>query len=113
MFTLKLYDRNGIELNQGDIVKVSNSEDFNFYSEVKWLELEQSIAPFHTFSFHSFEKVDSVPEHAIKGRESRYDIWYTNNADTDENAAAAEKYLTDWRACETLIEKGCFKITLN
>jgi hypothetical protein len=113
MFTLKLYDRNGIELKQGDIVKVSNGKDFTFYSEVKWLELEQSIAPFHTFSFHSFEKVDSVPEHAIKGRESRYDIWYTNESDTDDNAEAAQKYLSDWRSCETLIEKKCFRITLN
>lgn len=107
MFKLKLLDRNGNTLKIGDIVKISNGKEFTFYAEVKYLEKEKVITPFHTFSFHSFEKVDKVPEHAVKSTEERYDIWVTH--DTEVDNSAAEKYLMSWRECEHLLE-SCFKI---
>ena len=113
MFTLKLYDRQGTELNQGDIVKISNGKRFTFFAEVKWLEKEQLIAPFHTFCFHSFEKVDKVPDNAKQGTEERYKIWhcYDDEAEEDLKAPEYERYLLDWRKCETEISKGVFKIS--
>lgn len=115
MFTLKLYDRKGQELKEGDIVKISNGKGFNFFSEVKYLEKEKAIAPFHTFSFHSFEKIDKVPENATQSIEERYKIWYVYNdeAETDNSAKEYEKYLTDWRCCEHLLAKRCFRIEKN
>ena len=114
MFKLELYDRAGNKLNLGDIVKVSNGREFSFYAEVKYLENEKVITPFHTFSFHSFEKVESVPEHAKKSNEERYNIWYTHSPELDEKDAAehANKYLIDWRQCEHLLEKKCFRVEL-
>ena len=53
MFKLELYDRKGNILSIGDIVKISDGKGFHFFSEVKFLEDEKCIAPFHTFSFHS------------------------------------------------------------
>lgn len=113
MFHLKLYDRLGNELNEGDIVKVSNGRAFTFYSEVKYLEDKEDIAPFHTFSFHSFEKVDKVPENAIRANEERYKIWYLPDGETDDLADSAAKYLIDWRQCEHLLEKKVYRITKN
>lgn len=112
MFKLELYDRIGNKLKIGDIVKVSNRDQFNFYAEVKYLEKEHCITPFHTFSFHSFEKVDKVPENAIKSTEERYGIWYTNAPESDQKEATerAERYLLDWRQCEHLLGNGCFRI---
>lgn len=112
MFKLSLYDRNGTELKQGDIVAVSDSKAFKFYAEVKWLEKEECIAPFYTFSFHSFEKVDKIPGHAVKSSEERYNIWFTHSPKVDKKEAVekAERYLLDWRQCERLIESRCFKI---
>jgi|SRR5690606_12924882 len=114
MFKLELYDRIGNKLNLGDIVKVSNGREFTFYAEVKYLENEKVITPFHTFSFHSFEKVDEIPEHAKKLAEERYDIWFTYSPELDEKEAIehANKYLTDWRQCERLLENRCFRIEL-
>ena len=114
MFKLELYDRIGNKLNLGDIVKVSNGREFSFYAEVKYLENEKVITPFHTFSFHSFEKVDKIPEHAKKSTEERYNIWYTHSPELDEKEAAeyANKYLIDWRQCEHLLEKRCFRVEL-
>lgn len=114
MFKLELYDRIGNKLNLGDIVKISNGREFSFYAEVKYLENEKIITPFHTFSFHSFEKVDSVPEHAKKSSEERYNIWYTHSPELDEKEASeyANKYLIDWRQCEHLLEKRCFRVEL-
>lgn len=115
MFNLILTDRNGTILNEGDIVRISNAEHFTFYAEVKYLEAEKAIAPFHTFSFHSFEKVDSVPANAKLSQEERYKIWYvySDEADADDNAKAHEGYLIDWRTCEHLLDgkKKCFHIT--
>jgi hypothetical protein len=112
MFTLTLHDRNGIELKEGDIVKISNGKEFTFYSEVKWLEKEKDIAPFHTFSFHSFEKVDKVPEKASKSTNETYDIWfiYSEDAEIDKDAGIHEKYLASWRQCEQFIEKRSYQI---
>jgi hypothetical protein len=112
MFILKLQDRNGAELNIGDIVKVSNGKNFQFYCEVKYLEDEQSITPFHTFSFHSFEKVDKIPENAIKTDEERYGIWYVNSPETDpiEHKEKVSNYLIEWRALECLLSKGIYRI---
>lgn len=113
MFTLKLFDRKKQELKIGDIVKVSLRGEFTFYCEITFLEKEMKIAPFHTFSFHSFEKVDRVPDHAIKSTEERYNIWYITNPENDEGSLAFEKYLTDWRACEHILEESCFTLTPN
>lgn len=111
MFYLKLYDRLGNELNEGDIVRVSNGRAFSFYSEVKYLEDKEDIAPFHTFSFHSFEKVDEVPENAIEASEDRYKIWYLPEDEEDLSSENAEKYLIDWRQCEHLLEKKVYRIS--
>lgn len=112
MFKLELYDRIGNKLKIGDIVKVSDGKGFTFFSEVKYLENEKVITPFHTFSFHSFEKVNKVPEHAKLSTEERYDIWYTHSPEIDEKEAAdhANKYLIDWRKCEHLLKQRCFRI---
>lgn len=112
MFTLTIHDRKGTQLNEGDIVKVSDGKNFNFYSEVKYLEDEQVIAPFHTFSFHSFEKVDRVPDGAIKSSEERYGIWYLPDEvkEPDEDGEQFKDYLMSWRACETPVERRAWRI---
>jgi hypothetical protein len=114
MFILKLYDRLGNELKEGDTVKVSCNDGYNrkfkFYCEVKYLEDEKTITPFHTFSFHSFEKVDKIPDNAKISQEKRYKIWYVNESDQEEdNYNGAEEYLISWRQCEHLL-KNCYKI---
>lgn len=110
MFILKLQDRNGKELKQGDVVKISDGKRFQFYSEVKWLEKEKAIAPFHTFSFHSIEKVDFVPEGANMSTEERYKIWWINDPENDEKAEDHNQYLMDWRQCESNIGNKCYSI---
>lgn len=110
MFILNLYDREGNELHEGDIVKISDGKGFNFYSEVKYLEKEQMIAPFHTFSFHSFVKIDKLPEGVKLSGENRYHIWLPTNPEKDENHKDGEKYLIDWRQCEHLLKDRCFRI---
>ena len=113
MFILELYDRLGQKLNIGDIVKISDGRHFKFYAEVKYLADEECIAPFHTFSFHSFEKVDKVPENAIQSTEERYKIWYIDNPESDDNAKNYEHYLIEWRKCEVLLRNKIFRIKLN
>lgn len=114
MFKLELYDRLGQKLNIGDFVKVSNGKEFTFFSEVKWLEAQKVLTPFHTFSFHSFEKIDAIPDGAEKSLNEDYDIWYTNSPELDpiESANQFNEYLMSWRECERLIEKNCFRIEL-
>lgn len=112
MFKLELYDRKGNILSIGDIVKISDGKGFHFFSEVKFLEDEKCIAPFHTFSFHSFEKVDKVPENAVKSTEERYNIWYLPSEIPDEEPQIGERYLIDWRQCEHLLQQRCFRIEL-
>lgn len=116
MFILKLYDRNGRELNIGDLVKISDHRSqFSFFCEVKWLEDEKVITPFHTFSFHSFEKIDKVPENAIKSTEERYNIWYLyeDQAEHDTERASFDNYLMSWRECEHHLEKRSWRIDLQ
>ena len=112
MFTLKLFDRKGNELKEGDFVKISNGKEFTFFAEVKYIESEGIITPFHTFSFHSFEKVDKIPDEAKKSTEERYDIWYmySDDAEQDEKAPDFEKYLMSWRECEHHLEKRSWAI---
>lgn len=112
MFVLKLYDRKGKELKLGDIVKVSLRGQFQFYAEVKYLPEENVVTPFHTFSFHSFEKVDKAPARAIKSTETRYNIWYVNDSDVDDHAEKFEHYLMEWRACEHNLNNRCWRIEL-
>jgi len=114
VFKLNLYDRKGNKLKLGDIVKVSDGRQFQFFAEVKYLKDEEVITPFHTFSFHSFEKVDCVPDDAVKSTEERYDIWYLPNPKKDiaEYVKAAENYLMDWRQCEHLLESRCYRIKM-
>lgn len=115
MFTLKLYDRKGTELKIGDIVKISDGDLFIFFCEIKYLEKEQVIAPFHTFSFHSFEKVTKVPKGATKSSEERYNIWYQyrDGAEVDDKAKDFKDYLMSWRECEHLINNRCYRIIIN
>jgi hypothetical protein len=110
MFKLKLQDRKGNELKEGDIVKISNGREFTFYAEVRYIEEEGIITPFHTFSFHSFEKVEKVPDNAIPCYDERYGIWYVKNAEADNEAKNYEEYLLSWRQCEHLMEKRCWVI---
>lgn len=110
MFLLKLFDREGNELNESDVVKVSDGKCFNFYAEVKYLESEKVIAPFHTFSFHSFVKVDSIPENAVRSTETRYKIWFLQDPSKDEKPEDGERYLIDWRCCEHLLTQRCYRI---
>lgn len=115
MFKLTLHDRKGTELKQGDIVKISDRHHFTFFCEVKYLEKEKVLAPFHTFSFHSFEKVDAVPANALKSSEERYGIWYLQpeNAEEDPNSETFHQYLMSWRECESMINHRSYRIELS
>lgn len=111
MFELELYDRKGNKLKIGDIVKISNGRDFTFFAEVKYLKKEQQIAPFHTFSFHSFEKINKLPDNVVLSTEKRYKIWFLQNPEQDYDAFEyGQQYLIDWRQCEHLLEQRCFRI---
>lgn len=115
---LKLTDVHGKELNFGDIVKINSGRGVNscFYAEVKYLEKEQAIAPFHTFSFHSFEKVDKLPEGAKELNEERYKCWFhTDEKEADRQQEIKESfdgYLIDWRKCEHELNR-CFHIVIE
>lgn len=114
MFVLELYDRNGVKLQLGDIVKISNGKSFDFYAEVKYLEDEQIITPFHTFSFHSMVKVDEVPADAVKANEERYNVWYLpSRTNFDKNPEEGERYLMSWRACEYKLNQKMFRIKIQ
>lgn len=112
MFTLTIHDRKGTLLKQGDIVKISERGYFQFFSEVKWLEKEQVLAPFHTFCFSSFEKVNSVPKEARKSSEERYNIWYLDEKEKDPESETFEKYLMGWRECEHMLKERCYRIKM-
>ena len=116
MFTLELYDRKGTKLNIGDLVKISDGRHFGFYAQVTFLEKENAIAPFHTFTFHSFEKIDKLPDNVKKSpHEERYNVWYTvsDNKEIDAQAADFAHYLREWRHCERFIDDGYFRIKLQ
>lgn len=112
MFELQIFDRKGKKLNLGDFVKISDGKRFTFFCEVKYLDKEQVLTPFHTFGFHSVEKVKSIPKNATKSTEERYDIWYIDHddAELDTSAESFKDYLMDWRACEHLLESRMFRI---
>lgn len=114
MFTLKLQDRNGQELKQGDIVKVSDGKRYTFYTEVKFFKETGIISPFDTFSFHSFEKVDKVPDGLIErsGDIANFRYWVAKD-ETDIDGQQFNGYLMSWRTCENLIKSKCFLITEN
>jgi len=114
MFTLEFFDRNGLKLQLGDIVKISNGKSFDFYAEVKYLQEEQIITPFHTFSFHSVVKIDQVPENAVKSSEERYNVWYLPTRDQlDIDPEHGERYLMSWRNCEYALNEKMFRIKLR
>jgi hypothetical protein len=112
MFKLSLYDSFGNKLKQGDIVQVltGRPETLTFYAEVKYLKDENIITPFHTFSFHSFKKVNKLPDNVKKSTEKRYNIWFEYH--DVKKIETAEKYLIDWRKCEHLLKNRCFRIEL-
>lgn len=112
MFTLTIHDRNGNQLNEGDIVEIHNGRHFTFWAEVKYLQEEQTIAPFHTFSFSSVEKVDKVPENAVKSTETRYGIWFLQDQEQhlQEDEGQFEKFLASWRECEYQLNQRCYRI---
>lgn len=114
MFIIKLQDRKGNDLNEGDIVRITDqSGRITFFSEVKYLEEHKAIAPFHTFAFHSVEKVDAVPPEARPCFvEERYRAWYLPAGEADEEGAADKhhKYLTSWRECEYQLNDRAFRI---
>lgn len=112
MFQLELYDRKGVKLELGDIVKVSDGRAYQFYAEVKYIPEKCVIAPFHTFSFHSFEKIDKLPEDAIECNDPEYRIWYITHPEHDEDADNFPDYLMSWRECERFLEKSIFRIKL-
>lgn len=109
MFKLKITDRQGAELKEGDIVAISDRASFKFYAEVKYLEEQQVLAPFHTFSFHSFEKIEKVPDGATLSSETRYKVWYDMNPVNDYKSRDFEGYLMSWRQCEHLLTT-CYHI---
>lgn len=114
-FILTLHDRNGTELNMGDYVKICNrANEFEFFAEVKYLEDQKVITPFHTFSFHSFEKVTEIPKEAVKSHEERYNIYYLEDPDfnSEDNAEQFKDYLMSWRECEHNIENRSYRIEL-
>ncbi len=104
MFKLILRDIKGVELSEGDIVKIKGNYTLEFYCEVKYLEDEKTIVPFHTFSFASVEKVEKVPDNAIPGTEERYKIWSVNT-DVKEDLKKFEDYHYSWKSCEKQLSK--------
>lgn len=110
-FFLTLHDRNGVELKEGDYVKIIEHGRFQFFCQITYLPKEQVIAPFHTFSFMSLEKVKSLPKEAIKSTEERYNIWYLPNAEEFEQTDQQfNDYLLEWRQCEHHLDKRCWRI---
>jgi hypothetical protein len=112
MFELRVYDRLGNELNEGDLVLVSGGQrGISFYCEVKYLEEEQAIAPFHTFCFHSFEKVDKLPEGLTKMKEERFNAWYAPDPEKDNDHETYNSYFLSWVQCEHELNKRSYRIT--
>ena len=110
MFIFELYDSLGEMLSEGDIVRVIGNYGVRFYSEVKYLDDEQVIAPFHTFSYHRFEKVHQVPDGCTESdTEERYKIWI--ESDPDKLKSNTDEYLASWRVCEHNLERRIYRIS--
>lgn len=115
-FKLVLKDSHGKKLKEGDIVQIFSNSKRNtshFFAEVKYLPDEKIIAPFHTFSFHSFKKVKEVPDTAQRANEKRYKVWYEQfdeHVDEDKFKLSGEKYLISWRECEHKINDRVYDI---
>lgn len=112
-FIMQLADRKGVALNEGDIVAISNGTRFTFYAEVKYLPEKKVISPFHLFSFHSFEKVESVPAGAIGHIAEDNAVYWSvpeEASQADDEAGQFDKYLADWRQCEHLLQQRCYRI---
>lgn len=110
-FILKIFDRKGNELNEGDIVKIFNTERCQFFAEVKFLEKENAIAPFYTFSFSEVEKVAKLPAKAkpcLPEPDQRYKVWYLE--DEEESKQMHEQYLIQWLECEYALKNRMFRI---
>ena len=115
MFIVKLKDRNGRPLQLGDIVKLSDGKRITFFVRVTWLPDIKKLAPFHTFSFHSIEyagdNVESLPDGIVQCTEPRFDCWFMRGTNPDASAEAHERNLTEWRACEHVLE-SCYDIEI-
>lgn len=115
---LQLQDAHGIELNLGDIVKINTHvKDYlntPFFAEITYDEERKCIYPFHTFSFHSMEKVNKLPDTAVKLDEKRYNCWFDKNRDKNTEAVKeADKYLMSWRQCEHNLNKRMYHIKIE
>jgi hypothetical protein len=116
---LTIHDKNGTELKFGDIVKIevnTSGSHYTFYSEVKYLPESKSIAPFHTFAFHGFEKVDKLPDNVDQLEEPRYRCWMHKHDESEDDAPQKEaysKYLMEWRECEHLLAEKIFQIHIG
>ena len=111
MFTFKLKDRKGQELNFGDVVAILDGDRFTFYCEVKYLAEKKVITPLHTFSFHSVEKIEKLPDEAVLLDEKEYKCWYVPDGIQDASAADYKDYLMSWREGERFLDKSCFEVT--
>jgi len=120
MFILTIHDRNGVQLKEGDFVKIlDNGGRLTFFAEVKYLPQEMIITPFHTFSFSELEKVENneagqpdIPSTAVLSTEERYKIYYLPDPikTTQENHENFSRFLMDWRQCESHLEKRMWRI---
>lgn len=108
MFKLRFFDCNQVEIHEGDTIKIYAGNTTIFYSEVKYLQEEKVLVPFHNFAWFRFEKVNTVPLFAIKSDEARFNLWY--EPDVKHNYVPQE-LLISWRDAEVLLEKRCWQIT--
>lgn len=106
MFILTLHDRLGNELSLGDLVKISDGKRFKFYTRIAYNQERKSISPFDTFSFHSVEKVDAIPDHAHK---CDGEYWFVSD-EIDESPEQGKDYLMSWRKCEHNLRRSMFRI---
>ena len=114
MFKLILMDREGKKLKIGDLVKVSDGRGFSFYAKIQYDKKSKTIAPFHTFSFHSFLKVDKLPKNAIERTDRNFTYWFVHNpeSDLDVHQTTTRNYVLSWLECERALKESCYCIEL-
>lgn len=111
MFTLTLHDRKGTELKEGDLLMISDGYKITFYAEVKYDADKEIIYPFHSFSFHSFERVDKLPDNAIECTDEYNRIWFVPNEEhPDIDAEFFKEYHSSWRDCEVALKNRAYRI---